>query len=84
MPSTTGMKGSGYYDRHSGPQLVASRAFQGRVDDAVANLPLPRSARPITVLDLGSSEGRNAIHLMASIAAGLRRRSDQPGQDRTP
>src|SRR5262249_51523094 len=33
-----------------------------------------------TVLDLGSSEGGNAIRVMASIVAGLRRRTGQPLQ----
>src|SRR6202035_2094120 len=80
MPTTTGMKGAGYYDQHSGTQLSAIQAFQDWVDDAVANLPLPASARPVTVLDLGSSEGRNAVRLMAAIVAGLRRRTDQPIQ----
>jgi hypothetical protein len=80
MPATTGMKGAGYYDQHSGAQLSAIQALQDWVDDAVANLPLPAPARPVTVLDLGSSEGRNAIRLMAAIIAGLRRRTDQPLQ----
>src|SRR5262245_57088853 len=80
MPVTTGMKGAGYYDRHSGVQLSAIEAVQGWVDDAVATLPLPAPARPVAVLDLGSSEGRNAVRLMASVVAGLRRRTDQPVQ----
>ena len=80
MPATTGMKGAGYYDQHSGTQLCGVRALQDWVDDAVANLPLPARARPVTVLDLGSSEGRNAVHLMAAIVEGLRRRTDQPLQ----
>jgi hypothetical protein len=80
MPATIGMKGAGYYDRHSGVQLSAIEAVHGWVDDAVATLPLPAPARPVTVLDLGSSEGRNAVRLMASVAAGLRRRTDQPVQ----
>src|ERR1700739_521182 len=80
MPATTGMKGAGYYDQHSGAQLSAIRAIQDWVDDAVAELPLPAPAQPVTVLDLGSSEGRNAVRLMASVVAGLRRRTDQPLQ----
>jgi hypothetical protein len=80
MPATTGMKGAGYYDRHSGAQLSSIQAFQDWVDDAVANLPLPDPSQAVTVLDLGSSEGRNAIHLMAAIVAGLRRRTGQPVQ----
>jgi hypothetical protein len=78
MPATTGMKGAGYYDRHSGAQRSGIQAFQGWVDEAVASLSLPARGEPITVLDLGSSEGGNATHLMAAIVAGLRRRTDQP------
>jgi hypothetical protein len=74
------MKGAGYYDRHSGAQLSSIQALQDWVDDAVANLPLPDPPQAVTVLDLGSSEGRNAIHEMAAIVAGLRRRTRQPVQ----
>ena len=80
MPATTGMKGSGYYDRHSAAQMSSIQAFQSWVDDGVANLTLPAPTEPITILDLGSSEGRNAIQMMASIVAGLRQRTDQPIQ----
>jgi hypothetical protein len=74
------MKGAGYYDQHSTAQLATIQALQGWVNDAVANLPLPAPPQPVTVLDLGSSEGRNAIQGMATIVAGLRRRTDQPLQ----
>jgi SAM dependent carboxyl methyltransferase len=80
MPATTGMKGGGYYDRHSTAQLSSIQAVQDWVDDAVASLPLPARAQPVTVMDLGSSEGRNAVRLMAAIVTGLRRRTDQPLQ----
>ena len=81
MPATTGMKGAGYYDQHSGAQMSAILAFQAWVDDAVANLPLPDPAQPVGVLDLGSSEGAaTPFVFMASIVAGLRRRTDQPLQ----
>jgi cyclopropane-fatty-acyl-phospholipid synthase len=78
MPATTGMKGAGYYDRHSGAQLSSIQALRDWVDAAVAALPLPAPAQPITVLDLGSSEGRNALRVMGAIVAGLRRRTGQP------
>jgi hypothetical protein len=74
------MKGSGYYDRHSAAQLATIRALRDWVEAAVADLPLPDSAQPITVLDLGSSEGRNAIRVMTTIVEGLRRRTGQPVQ----
>jgi hypothetical protein len=74
------MKGSGYYDQHSAVQLSSIQAFQDWAEDAVANVPLPDPTRPVTVLDLGSSEGRNAVHLMGAIVTGLRRRTAQPLQ----
>jgi cyclopropane-fatty-acyl-phospholipid synthase len=74
------MKGAGYYDRHSGAQLSSIQALRDWVDRAVAELPLPPAAQPVTVLDLGSSEGANAMRVMARIAAGLRRRTGQPVQ----
>jgi hypothetical protein len=80
MPATTGMKGAGYYDQHSTAQLFSIQALQDWVEDAVAKLPLPAAAQPITVLDLGSSEGRNAVRVMATIVARLRRRTEQPLQ----
>jgi hypothetical protein len=72
------MKGAGYYDQHSTAQDSSIRALQDWVEDAVASLPLPAPAQPVTVLDLGSSEGRNAIRGMGAIVAALRRRTDQP------
>jgi hypothetical protein len=74
------MKGAGYYDQHSTAQLFSIQALRDWVDDAVADLPLPDPAQPVTVLDLGSSEGGNAVHLMGAIVAGLRRRTGQPLQ----
>jgi hypothetical protein len=61
-------------------QLSSMRALQGWIDDAVANLPLPGPGQAVTVLDLGSSEGGNAIRLIRGIVAGLRRRTDRPLQ----
>ena len=80
MPTTTGMKGAGYYDQHSTTQMSSIQALQDWVDDAVAHLPLPAPPRPVTVLDLGSSEGRNAIQVMGSIVKGLRLRTRLPLQ----
>jgi hypothetical protein len=74
------MKGAGYYDQHSGAQLSSIEALRDWVEGAVASLPLPAPAQPVTVLDLGSSEGRNAIRVMATVVAGLRRRTGQPLQ----
>jgi hypothetical protein len=78
MPATTGMKGAGYYDQHSTAQLSSIQALREWVGAAVADLPLPASDQPVAVLDLGSSEGRNAIHGMATIVERLRLRTNQP------
>ena len=78
MPATTGMKGAGYYDRHSTVQMSSIQILQDWIDEAIADLPLPPAPQPVTALDLGSSEGGNAIRLMAAIATGLRRRTRQP------
>ena len=80
MPATTGMKGAGFYDRHSGAQLSSIQALQDWIDDAVADLPLPDPSQAVTILDLGSSEGRNAIHGMATIVERIRRRTCQSVQ----
>jgi hypothetical protein len=74
MPATTGMKGGGYYDQHSSAQRMAIDALAGWIDEAVASLTVPPSPQPIVVLDLGSSEGRNAAAVMQRAVAGLRRR----------
>jgi hypothetical protein len=74
------MKGAGYYDRHSAAQLSSIQALQDWVDEAVASVPLPDSPQAVTVLDLGSSEGGNAIQVIGTIVAGLRRRTRQPLQ----
>jgi hypothetical protein len=67
MPATTGMKGAGYYDQHSTMEMSAIQDLWDRADDAALNLPLPAFARPITVLDHGSSEGSNAVRLMIAV-----------------
>jgi hypothetical protein len=45
MPTTTGMKGAGYYDQHSGPQLSGIQLPQPWVEEAVAKPPLPPAPR---------------------------------------
>jgi hypothetical protein len=71
------MKGAGYYDQHSTAQRTTIHALQDWVEAAVDNLPLPALTQPVNVLDLGSSEGRNAIHGMTTLVAALRRRTGQ-------
>jgi hypothetical protein len=71
------MKGAGYYDQHSTAQQASIRALQDWIAEAIATMPLPAAPQPVTVLDLGSSEGRNAVLAMRAIVAGLRQRTGQ-------
>jgi gibberellin A4 carboxyl methyltransferase len=81
MPATTGMKGSGFYDRHSTAQQASIRLVLDWIAGSLAGLVLPPEDRSITVLDLGSSEGRNALTAMTTVVEALRRRrADQPIQ----
>lgn len=78
MPVTPGMKGSGFYDRHSTAQLASIHRVFDWIDDALAAIPLPPSPQAFTVLDLGSSEGNNALIAMNRVIEAVRRhKSDQ-------
>src|SRR5215471_8134990 len=74
MPATTGMKGAGYYDQHSAPQLASMQLVFSWIENAVATMSLPPDSQPFTALDLGSSEGRNALAVMSAVAESVHRR----------
>jgi hypothetical protein len=75
------MVGAGFYDRHSTAQRASIELMRDWLAGAVADLVLPPAEQPITVLDLGSSEGRNAVVAMAAVVDALRqRRPEQPIQ----
>lgn len=77
MPSTPGMKPGGYYDSHSDTQGAAIDAFLPWLVDAVDDLPVPPAGGPpLTLLDLGSSQGKNAIRAMRGLVEAIRRRTD--------
>lgn len=78
MPVTPGMKGEGFYDQHSSPQMASIEAVLGWLEQAAADLPLPAENRPLVLLDLGSSEGKNAIGLMRRLTSALRHFTRQP------
>jgi hypothetical protein len=73
MPVTTGMKAAGYYDQHSTAQLASMRLVFDWIENALAAMPLPLASKPLAVLDLGSSEGRNALITMNVIVETVRR-----------
>ena len=74
MPTTSGMKGGGFYDQHSSGQRSSIEILLPWVDDAAATLVLPDRAAPVTLVDYGCSEGRNAILVADRAAEALRRR----------
>ncbi len=79
MAVTKGMKGGGYYDAHSDEQRAAMDAFLPWMEEALADLPIPaEGAAPLAFLDIGSSEGGNAIHAMGRLLTALRRRTAAP------
>lgn len=79
MPTTTGMKGGGFYDANSGAQRSALDAFLPWIEESVAELQIPSvSPDTINLLDIGSSEGGNAIHVMNRLIRKIRRLSELP------
>ena len=79
MSTTTGMDGGGFYNAHSDEQRVALDAFLPWLEDAIMDLPVDSTGnRPMGLLDLGSSEGGNAIHAMIRLIERLRRRTEAP------
>jgi hypothetical protein len=72
------MKGGGFYDQHSAPQFASIRILFDWITEAVRTLRLPEASRGLTVLDLGSSEGRNALAVMSLVTEALRQRTAQP------
>lgn len=79
MPTTTGMKGGGYYDANSREQRSASQAFLPWLESALADLPdPPPHQQSWNLLDIGSSEGANAIYTTERLIRSLREKSDLP------
>ena len=79
MATTAGMKGGGFYDAHSNEQRAAIDAFLPWLKSAVADLPFDSEAgAPITLLDIGSAEGANAIYVMRELIACIRDKTELP------
>lgn len=79
MPTTTGMKGDGYYDAHSKEQRSASEAFLHWIENSISELPISSDCKTsFGILDIGSSEGGNAIYVMNRMINKLRCVSDLP------
>ncbi len=81
MPSTTGMKSGGFYDAHSSPQRLALEPYVSWLEAAISSMELPlNTAESLRLLDIGSSEGANAISAQKRLVDALRRRSPLPIQ----
>lgn len=79
MPTTKGMKGAGYYDAHSSEQRAALDAFLPWLEEAIADSPIPSDRQTsFALLDIGSSEGGNAIYAMNRLINALRCVADMP------
>jgi len=73
------MKGGGYYDSHSKEQRAALGAFLPWIEDSISELPIPSGVQTsFGILDIGSSEGSNAIYAMNRLINKLRCVSDLP------
>lgn len=79
MPTLTGMKLEGFYDRNSAQQRGTMQAVIGWLTEAIGTMTLPGEAQSIVAADFGCSEGRNSIIAMGHIVEALRdRRHEQP------
>lgn len=91
MPSTVGMKGGGFYDRHSSGQRASIDVLFGWAADAVRAMSPAAEGQTFTLADYACSEGRNSLafadHVIAALRAGGRRdpvftiHSDLPTND---
>lgn len=79
MPTTTGMKGGGYYDANSRVQRLTSEALIPWMEEAITDLPEPSpDQQSWNFLDIGTSEGANSINTMNHLIEFVRRKSELP------
>jgi hypothetical protein len=79
MAASKGMKGEGYYDRHSSVQGETIAAVAGWLEEAAAAIDLPKAPATLVVADHGCSEGQNSILAVGLVVSAWRkRRPDQP------
>jgi hypothetical protein len=72
------MKGDGFYDDHSAPQMATIEAVLPWLEEAVGQMNLFAHLGPLVVADFACSEGRNSIAAAARIIAALRTRDQRP------
>ncbi len=74
MPSTSGMKGDGFYDANSSGQRAAVDVLLPWIDQAAERLVSPERGRPLAIADYGSSEGKNSLRSTGRAIRAVRRR----------
>ena len=79
MPAITGMKAGGFYDAHSAAQRVAIEPFLPWLEEAIQGSTGSSGNNDVfTILDIGSSEGGNAVYAMRRLIDSVRKVSDAP------
>jgi hypothetical protein len=73
-PSERGsaMEGGGFYNRHSAMQATGAAALHALWEDACRRVDIEQG--PVTIVDFGSSQGRNSMIPMRIAIDGLRER----------
>jgi len=78
MAASKGMKGEGYYDRHSSVQGETVAAVASWLKEAASAMDLPEPPATLVVADHGCSEGQNSILAVGLVVSAWRKR--RPGQ----
>jgi cyclopropane-fatty-acyl-phospholipid synthase len=77
MAAARGMKGEGFYDRHSSVQGRTVAAVASWLEEAASTMDLPKSPAPLVVADHGCSEGQNSILAVGLVADAWRKRRQE-------
>lgn len=78
--TTTGMKGKGFYNKHSAPQYASIAHVLPWLQGAAGDLPQTDSHIPLRFADFGCSEGANSIKVMACLQQAIRQNHANPIQ----
>jgi hypothetical protein len=75
----TSMKGGGYYDRNSSIQASTNATAIPLIQKAIEEMDMPAAGQAFTLVDYGSSEGKNSAEAVASAISSLQKiRGDEP------
>lgn len=75
----TSMKGGGYYDQHSSIQATTNATAIPLIIKAIEEMDMPAQGRSFTLVDYGSSEGKNSAEAVSQAIDALQEiRADEP------